>query len=109
MAPQAPPKSRPPVKSAANQPPDERFWVRYSPNHELPLSSVASLAWHVLGLVLLVAVGYVIAWNTKKDMPVDTIEIGSGGGAGGLGGIGGVGGTDAPRPAAEAVAQKSNP
>src|SRR5579871_5896257 len=109
MAPQAPPQPKKSAKSAANQPPDERFWVKYSPNHELPLSSVASLAWHVLGLVLLVAVGYVIAWNSGKDMPVDTIEFdGGGGGAGGGGGLNGIGGTGAPAPQ-EAVAKNNNP
>jgi len=86
MASQAPPQPRTPVKSAANQPPDERFWVKYSPNHELPLSSVASLAWHVLGIGLLLFVGYVINWNFKKDMPLDVIELADGGGGGNGGG-----------------------
>ena len=36
-------------------PPDERFWKRYSPHHEMELASAASVTLHVL-LVVLVAV-----------------------------------------------------
>jgi hypothetical protein len=52
---QAPAKADP--KNAAGkgtQPPDERFWVRYSPHHEAPLSLVASLSLHVSAVLLLV-------------------------------------------------------
>jgi hypothetical protein len=43
-------------------PPEERFWKRYSPHHEFPLSSATSVALHVLILVLLL----VIAWVAVK-------------------------------------------
>ncbi len=38
-------------------PPDERFWRRYSPHGELPLSGASSLAVHLLlfGLLMLAA------------------------------------------------------
>src|SRR5260370_39736114 len=31
-------------------PPEERFWKRYSPNHELPLSSASSALMHLCAL-----------------------------------------------------------
>src|SRR5262249_33205414 len=51
MSTQAPPR---PVA-----PPNERFWQRYSPRHELPLSGVGSLTLHAaaLGAVVIFALG----------------------------------------------------
>ena len=34
-------------------PPEERFWKRYSPNHEFPLSSASSALMHLCALGIL--------------------------------------------------------
>src|SRR5207248_1981324 len=39
------------------QPPDERFWIRYSPHHEMPLSAIGSVLLHIL-LVVVIVVAY---------------------------------------------------
>jgi hypothetical protein len=65
--------------------PDERFWERYSPRSELPLSSVASASLHLLILVLLLAGGFLLvqAQDTSKPLPAAAVEIGDGPGDGG--------------------------
>jgi hypothetical protein len=84
MATKAPPA---PV-AKQNQPPDEKFWVKYSPHHELPISGMASLAWHTLAVVLIVAVAWVVAHNSRDDMPIEMIQLGNPGGGGGPNGVG---------------------
>ncbi|HEV3085350.1 MAG TPA: hypothetical protein VGY66_36690 [Gemmataceae bacterium] len=60
-------------------PPEERFWKRYSPNHEFPLSSASSALMHLFALGILVLGAHTFAkWETPVD--VDAIEIGGGGG-----------------------------
>src|SRR5262245_31314981 len=85
-----------PAPESAVKPPDERFWVKYSPHHELPISSLASVAWHVFGLVLIVLVAFVVSFNRNDDMPIETVGWPGGGGnplgagtasAGGTGGL----------------------
>src|SRR5712691_8012750 len=78
-------------------PPDDSIWVRYSPHHEFPLSSVASVALHVLvGGLLVLGVIYApqLGCMANKEAPVDigAIEIVEGpgdvprpGGGGGTG------------------------
>jgi hypothetical protein len=70
------------AKEAKKTPPDERFWKRYSPHYELPISSGTSLAIHVLVLTLLV-VGGVLATRLGLDSlppPAEGIVIAGGGG-----------------------------
>jgi hypothetical protein len=69
-----------PVKNEPG-PPDERFWVRYSPHHELPLSSVSSFSIHVLiiGLLLLCA-ALPFFGRVVHEVPVGAVRIGGGGG-----------------------------
>jgi hypothetical protein len=58
--------------------PDEKFWIRYSPHHEAPLSSVSSLGIHVLIVALLLIGGYYISKSANaKDMPprVDVVDV----------------------------------
>src|SRR5262245_34114773 len=81
-------------------PPDEKFWKRYSPYHEAPLSGVSSTMLHILviGLLLLI-----LKLKLDKDeMPpvnVDGVRIvprvGGGGGTPG-GGDGPGGARDTP-------------
>src|SRR5262249_4868852 len=78
------PSPKPITDTAKQQPPDERFWVKYSRHHELPISSMASLAWQVFLGMLIVVVALVIAGNRDGGMPIETISIG-GGGPGGAG------------------------
>src|SRR5262245_41008025 len=62
--------------------PDERFWVRYSPHHELPLSGLGSLAIHGLVLalaVVLAALGFAL-WKEDKSLPVEAVALAGGGG-----------------------------
>src|SRR5437762_10529338 len=71
----APPRPQP------LQPPDERFWVKYSPHHELPISSLASIAWHTFAVVLVVLVAFVVSINRTNDMPIESVTLGGGGGS----------------------------
>ncbi len=64
-------------------PPDERFWQRYSPHGELPLSGASSLAVHllVLGLMMLLAwLAIAVFSHTSRSLPVEAVHYGGGGG-----------------------------
>ena len=110
-----------PTQAAAEtsvKPPDERFWVRYSPHHELPISSLASVAWHVFGLVLIVLVAFVVSYNRNDDMPIETVSMPGGGGnplgvgpASGAGSTGGLVDATKPRdlPKEARSTEKANP
>jgi hypothetical protein len=66
-------------------PPDERFWQRYSPHGELPLSGAGSLALHLLifGLMLLSAwLAYAVFSHTSRSLPVEAVRLDLGGGGG---------------------------
>jgi hypothetical protein len=64
-------------------PPEEKFWKRYSPHHEFPLSSVTSISLYILGGALVFFIGrYMMDWalDFSKPLPVDLVEIGGGSG-----------------------------
>jgi hypothetical protein len=64
-------------------PPEQRFWKRYSPHHEFPLSAVSSLMLHVLGffLIALVIGGFLFSIRPDDRPPeVEAIVIAGGGG-----------------------------
>ncbi|HEY7329922.1 MAG TPA: hypothetical protein VH592_19965 [Gemmataceae bacterium] len=64
-------------------PPDERFWQRYSPHAELPLSSAGSLVVHVLALglmILLAWIGTVLLNHSSRQLPVEAVQLSGGGG-----------------------------
>src|SRR6516162_4487126 len=68
-----------PVRDRA--PDCETFWTRYSPHHEFPLSSVASVAAHVVVGVLCVAVFANFWFNQPKEaLPLDVVAVPGGGG-----------------------------
>ncbi|HEY7424281.1 MAG TPA: hypothetical protein VH682_08650 [Gemmataceae bacterium] len=72
-------------------PPDERFWQRYSPHGELPLSGAGSLALHLLifGLMLLSAwLAYAVFGHTSRSLPVEAVRLDLGGGGGNPQGVG---------------------
>src|SRR5438128_1910038 len=65
-------------------PPEEKFWQRYSPHHEAPLSSASSFFLHVSVLALFALVfwlGSRLA-DSNKSMPVDAVAVGLEGGGG---------------------------
>jgi hypothetical protein len=80
--PPAVPQKPAPAASVKQEPvlPDERFWVRYSPHHELPLSSVSSFSIHVLiiGLLLLFA-ALPFFQRVVHEVPVKAVRFGGGG------------------------------
>src|SRR5439155_5564489 len=83
-------------------PPEERFWQRYSPHHEAPLSGVGSFVVHglVIGVLIL---GYMLL-NQRREaeanrpVTMDVVEL-AGGGSGFEGGGG--------EPGTKAAATKS--
>jgi hypothetical protein len=85
----AAPKAAAPAPLA---PPDEQFWIRYSPHGEAPLAGVGSGALHVLvfGLLLLWGLWLAALFFPRKDAPVPVepvqfVEAGGGGTPGGVG------------------------
>ena len=97
-------------------PEDERFWQRYSPHHEFPLSSVASVALHVLAIAVLVVGGVLAAkWGLgdfDKPIPISIMDDPGGGGQpegkdAGTGGEGAVQSKEATESPSNAVADAS--
>ncbi len=71
------------TKKPAKAPPDERFWKKYSPHYELPISSATSIVLHALLLTLLVLGGVIAAkLGLSRDHTLPSAEpiIISGGG-----------------------------
>jgi hypothetical protein len=62
-------------------PPDERFWRRYSPHHELPLSSASSVALHLLVVGLAALACMIPFFNQEpRSMELSSVTFGDGGG-----------------------------
>src|SRR5205085_2517874 len=59
-------------------PPEERFWVRYSPHHEFPWSTVSSVALHLIGagLVALVVLDLLGWGRDSKPLPLQPVMLG---------------------------------
>src|SRR2546423_1068739 len=89
-APAAPPPSADPHRQLV--PPEEKFWKRYSPHHEAPLSGVSSFAIHVLAIPLLLLVALVVSKvnddDEKRSVPVDVVRVNFSGGGGAKPGVG---------------------
>jgi hypothetical protein len=83
MSQTAPPSDKN-AKPAANKlvPPDERFWQRYSPHAELPLSSAGSFVVHILffGLLILASFLGTLFFNSNRSLPVEAVQLSGGGG-----------------------------
>jgi hypothetical protein len=54
----------------------QRFWHRYSPNGEFPLSSCSSLGIHVLLVLLLILMGKVLDKHQRPAPGVDVVQVG---------------------------------
>lgn len=82
QAPVAPSNNTPQTKRPLVVP-DERFWQRYSPRGEVPLSTVASVAAHVLVLAFLIFgitfLGKLFNWTDRESVAVEAIEVLPGG------------------------------
>jgi hypothetical protein len=65
-------------------PQDDRFWKRYSPHHEFPLSSAASVALHVMAIAVLILGGILAArWgfgDSGNSIPLSILDDPGGGG-----------------------------
>jgi hypothetical protein len=74
-------------------PPEEKFWEKYSPHHEFPLSTVGSVALHIAAVVLFLAALWLLARMTFHDrwaVPVRAaVVMGDGDGVDGAGSGGG--------------------
>lgn len=74
-------------------PPEERFWEKYSPHYEFPLSSVGSVAMHIAAVLLFLAALWLLSRMTftdKTPVPVRGISLaGEGDGSQGAGSGGG--------------------
>ena len=86
-APPTPSSNKTPPQPAAKPqlvPPEERFWKKYSPHFEFPLSSVGSVALHILviGLFIIYLAKLLNTGPDKTPVPVRTVAITSGDGDG---------------------------
>src|SRR5262245_40269154 len=65
-------------KGATKAPPEERFWKRYSPHHEFPLSGSASTAIHIVAIVLvgLLLLTAGIIWKENNPPELTAVTIG---------------------------------
>jgi hypothetical protein len=75
-------KNNAPVQGKRPQaPPEERFWQRYSPHHEFPLSSVTSIVLHgFFAMVLVFIVTKLFSPTAAEPLSLDAIEVDAGGG-----------------------------
>jgi hypothetical protein len=77
-----------PAPPPPKQPLEAPFWVKYSQHHELSISSLTSLAWHGLAIVLLIAVAFFVSWKNDADMPIESVIVAPAGGGGSPKGFG---------------------
>ena len=67
------------AEKAPLMPPDEKFWQRYSPRYEFPVSFGSCWVIHVLGAGLLILWGFKLI-TTDSAIEVDDLIVGGGGG-----------------------------
>ena len=62
-------------------PPEERFWQRYSPHHEFPLSGVGSVVLHVLLVLTMVWIFFqFMPASESEPLSLGAIQVDAGGG-----------------------------
>lgn len=78
QTPSSPPADGDAAESQQPEPlsPWRRFWQRYSPNGEFPLSSCSSLAIHVLGVLLLILMAKALQKHDRPAPGVDVVQVG---------------------------------
>jgi len=92
-------------------PPEEKFWQRYSPHQEMPLSAVSSLALHglVIGsLIMLAWLGWLGFKKPAAALPVEPVRFATGGGGGQKGGVGNAPGVGHGAEAVETETKEQN-
>src|SRR5262245_35551203 len=66
-------------KNTPLQPPDERFWQRYSPHHELPLAGMTSVFVHglIVGGMALAGFLLLLARESESNRPpsMDLVQL----------------------------------
>jgi hypothetical protein len=69
----APEKTDKATKPANSEyaPPEEQFWQKYSPHYEFPIANVASIALHVLAVVVIIYITTTLM-KTDEKTPVPT-------------------------------------
>jgi hypothetical protein len=76
--------------SAPLVPPEERFWIRYSPHYELPLAGATSFFVHgvVVGILAVGGLAFLFKGSVEASKPpeMDVLLVEDGGGLGGFGG-----------------------
>jgi len=87
------------AQSTRVQPPEDAFYQRYSPHHEMPLSFAGSLFLHAAVIIALFAggMGIWLVRNEAGQPPSMDVVMFSGEGEGGLGGIPGLPGSGGPK------------
>jgi hypothetical protein len=111
--PAAPAKSATPLAKRDVVPPEDAFWVRYSPHHEFPLSAVVSFTLHVVAVGLLLLIAFKLIYLFAKPVhpvPVEAVRFEGGGGGNPRGGEGGSGAPTRPQEVGpETQAQNTEP
>jgi hypothetical protein len=102
------PTTQPKAPAGRLTPPDEQFWQRYSPHHEFPLSTVTSVALHILVIALMLIGGWLLlrlGWqDPAAPVPVEAVRL-PGGGGGSEKGVGGGPGVEGEPPPPEDVGE----
>ena len=83
MSTATPPKKAKLKKTGPAGLPDERFWIKYSPHHELPLSVTSSVFLHAMafGVIGLILAGFLSGlFSPKPPPPVQAFGLQGGGG-----------------------------
>ena len=94
----------------AGAPPDEQFWVRDSPNHEFPISTLASVMLHILFYLAAAFLISSVFWpkDSTDAVPMDEIALEPSGGGGNVNGVGkGAGDGVLPKERTEQAARDS--
>jgi hypothetical protein len=78
-------EAQPVIGAQSLVPPDEQFWERYSPNHEMSISSLVSAVGHIFMLLtLLFGLGWLLnIFNRGGDPDLEPVIVGDKGGGGG--------------------------
>jgi hypothetical protein len=86
MATNTPTKAAPNATQNPKLPPEEKFWQRYSPHQEMPVSAASSFALHLLvigGLVMLAWLGWLGFRKPAGKVEVEPVRFALPGGGGG--------------------------
>jgi len=112
MATSTAPEKAEPKTQPVRLPPEEKFWQRYSAHQEMPLSTVASFALHLLGiggLILVAWMGWFGFGKSSGSLPVEPVRFATGGGGGKPQGVGNEKGIGTGAEPVDATETKTDP